>query len=274
MGKPNPDRRHPRKATARYDLTDDEISSLSHQLLAERPPTVRSRFICYDFKSYEKYSNLGRSIEAKIFFDTFGNTIDTLQKEYGDYEHASSFLVTLDQKARKPAGVMRIIYNSEAGLKALNDIHKPLGITVDQFMNHYSIDDLNSCSEVSTLAILPEYRHSSIKSAKLSLLMHRAYFRKSQNDGIDHTVAIIDKRAKRGIDIMGIPFKPIMESEPFEYIESKSSYAIYGYLPEFIEKLHDHQRELRKKRRLKPMIHARVVKRFATGKGLDRKIQF
>lgn len=264
----------PQLAVAKYNLSDSETEALIEKLFDEKPPTIKSRFICYDFAGNDKFSNLGRTIEARVFLDTFGNTLETLREEYGGYEHASSFFVIIDQKRRKPVGVMRVIYNSHVGLKALNDIYKPLNITVDQFMKHYGIKDLDTVSEVSTLAILPEYRHRSIKSAKLSLLFHRAYFRKSQNDGIDHAVAIIDKRAKRGIDIMGIPFKVIMGRGSFEYIESQSSYAIYGYIPEFTDKLQEHSRNLRKKRRLKPILHARLVRKFATGKGYDHKLQF
>ena len=77
--------------------------------------------------STDPAAELGRVVERVVFEEFFDNSPELLDEEYEPYEPASMFLCVIDQRRLVPAGVMRLIVPSPAGLKTLDDIERVLG---------------------------------------------------------------------------------------------------------------------------------------------------
>lgn len=67
-------------------------------------------------------------------------------------------------------------------------------------------------------------------------------YKTAVEDGIDHVVAIIDADplAKMN-EYLGIPLRPMMNSQPFPYIGSEKSQAVHGFIPEFDKVMTTHK---------------------------------
>jgi len=199
------------------------------RLLSEWPLTSDGRFGCYLIADSSPYSDLARGVESCVFQQFFGNEPALLAAEYGPYEESSSFFLVVDRDRCQAAGALRVIENSDRGLKTLNDIARPpLSISLEKVIHHHQIEDLDKCWDVGTVAVLKEYRGRASGHVVSSLLygMLRAG---ACNAGMEHLVAVLDTHAYQQIvGLLGAPFVPIAGSEPFEYLGSPSSIAAYA----------------------------------------------
>lgn len=258
-----------------YSLSNEDVTRLSSELFASQPPKTSDRFICYDLDGTSELSNLGRHIESTVFNDAFSNNEDVMKDGYGKYEAASSFMVVMDQQKKQPIGALRIIENSPAGLKTLNDIKEaPLNILTEDFKAAHNVDNLDECWDVGTVAVLPEYRSSTLRSQMLSIMLYRALYVKAMRDEVKHFVAVIDSRAHRGLNTLGVPFVPIKDSETFSYMGSESSAALYGYVPDFFEKMDARLKRIKEKHPIKSIPLSHALGRLMLGKHVDDKLQF
>jgi hypothetical protein len=261
-------------AAARYELHGNQAADLSEQLLSLHPPTARNRFVCYPITGSSRFADLGRTTELQVFEEAFGNDRGLMEREYGPYEHASQFFVVMDTERRQPAGVLRIIGNSSAGLKTLRDVAgEPLRIPREDFQAFHGVEDLDRCWDVGTVAVLPEYRRSATRRRTVSLLLYRAFYVHALDRGIDHVVAVIDRYAHRSLRALGIPLVPLCGSTPFSYLDSASSTALYGHVPEFRAKAEAHYRRLRARRPLLWCLLSRPLRQLIRGTGLDDRLQ-
>lgn len=196
------------------------------QLMCDWPLPGTDRFGCYLIYDSSPYSDIARSMECSVFQEFFGNDAEVMSEEYARYEESSKFLVIADRKRRRPAGVLRIIGNSEQGLKTLNDIQRPpLEIPIRKALRHHRIDDLDRCWDIGTLAVLPEYRS---RDHLVSSLLYGLVYREGRRCGIEHGVAILDDHAFRQLtQVFAFPFVPLADSEPFEYLGAVNSRACY-----------------------------------------------
>lgn len=211
-----------------YDLTKD--------LLEDRPPTGDERFVCYKINNQDRYASIGKYIESTVFKDAFNNDADLMKKEYGPYEGQSIFYLSVDKEEGVPTGVLRIIQNGEAGLKTLNDlVREGHAASVEEMMDHRNIESLDDCWDVGTVAVLPQYR----ARVGPSIQLYRAMYLDAVDTSIDHIVSVIDTKAyHKLVDYLGVPFQSLLKNdEPFEYLDSEESRAVYGYVPEFYKKM-------------------------------------
>ncbi|RBY90234.1 hypothetical protein DQ244_12260 [Blastococcus sp. TBT05-19] len=259
--------------TARYELHGNVAADLAEQLLTLHPPTSSRRFVCYPVPGTSRFADLGRQVELEVFGDVFGNDLAELVAEYGPYEQASVFLVVMDQRRRRAAGVFRMIENSATGLKTLNDVAgEPLRLPQAQVRAHHGITDLDRVWDVGTLAVRPEYRRSGTRRRNVSLLLYRAFYVYALRAGMEHVVTAIDSHAHRAMLALGVPFVPICDSEPFDYIGSPCT-ALYGHLPEFQSKVEERSRRLRTRRPLAWFLLAGPMRKIARGRGMDERLQ-
>lgn len=219
----------------RYNLSDNHINTLTGKLIESKSFDCEERYVLYRVAGTDEYSDIGRHIERKVFEQTFhGNDSDMMHKEYGPYEDASIFFLTVDREKQCPTGVLRIIKSSPAGLKTINDLsssHLSLKLSAEEIQQYHSIENWESCWDVATLAILPEYRKTA---ASASLQLYRAMYVTALEEGIDHMVAIIDKNPLLAMtDYLAIPLEPLCGSDYFSYLESQESRAVYGFIPKF-----------------------------------------
>jgi hypothetical protein len=258
----------------RYELRDNQAADLSEQLLATYPPTSRHRFVCYPVGGTSPFADLGRRTELEVFEAAFGNDRAVMEREYGPYEQASRFFVVMDQVERRPAGVLRVIAHSVAGLKTLQDIAgKPLRIGVRDFQEFHAVTELDRCWDVGTVAVLPEYRRSASRTREVSLMLYRALYVHAMREGVEHFVAVIDEHAHRGLRALGVPFVAINDSGPFGYLDSASSTALYGFVPAFRARMEARYARLRRTRPLVWCLLATPIRRLMRGSGIDGRLQ-
>jgi hypothetical protein len=219
---------------ARYDMDALEANRMCTDFLDRTQDTVKeSRLGCYKFESSSKEANLGRYVESTVFYETFGNDPILMDQEYGPYEHSSDFYVVVDHEEKMPVGVMRIIKNSGAGLKSLNDIKDtPLEFTDEDVCAAYGIDK-DRCIDIATLAIVPEYRGPKAEGIP-SLLMYRTLFLNVLNNpDYTHVVTIIDEKAERNLRTFKFPFEPVFDSDYFSYLDSARSRLLMAQNDQF-----------------------------------------
>ncbi|WP_018599366.1 hypothetical protein [Mycobacterium sp. 155] len=219
----------------RYDLSGDDITILAKQLLATTVYATDDRVVCFRVSGRSEFSNLGRAVEHEVFRDAFpGNDAAFMTREYGPYEHASFFFIAIDRDADMPIGVLRIIRQSAAGLKTLNDLARPeapVQLTAAQVQHQHQIDTFDNVWDVGTFAILSQYRRSGLSA---SLQLYRGLYRTALEEGIDHLIAIFDKLPfLAATGYLAIPIVPLCGTGYFSYLGSPESRAVYGHIPSF-----------------------------------------
>jgi hypothetical protein len=223
-----------------YDLPAEAAQQLASELLNERPPTGDARFVCYKLEGTDPSSNIGRQVEGVVFNQTFHNDPEEMVREYGSYEEQSIFFTSVDRENEKPtSGALRVIENGPAGFKTINDLAAIHGVPVEEYQRklaeHHGIEDWDKCWDVGTVAVLPEYRSAE---GGISIQLYRALYVAAMEQGIEHFISVIDSKPLTKLtDYLGIPFVPLADSGPMEYLGSKRSQAVYGHVPEFYRKM-------------------------------------
>lgn len=222
-------------ATFRYDLPSDDIAALTEKLIATKTFAPDDRVVCYRVSGHSQFSDIGRSIECRVFHETFpGNDAAFMTGEYGPYERASFFFISVDRVKKTPIGALRIIRDSPAGLKTLNDLARPdapVQLTAAEIQRAHEIDTFENAWDIGTFVILSEYRRSG---ASASLQLYRGMYATALEEGIEHLVAIFDKLPLLAVTgYLAIPVVPLCGTDYFSYLGSAESRAIYGYIPGF-----------------------------------------
>lgn len=275
----------------RYDLTDHEIQNATANFLAaEGADLPHGRFVGVAVNSYSPLANVGRTTEQRVFGETFeGNDVPFMHREYGEYEDTSSFLMVIDRKHLAVSGVMRVIHDSEAGLKSMKDAAAQLGKTEAEIREYHDIEEGDKVVDIATLAVPKEYRGNTFTGVQSSLMLHRMFNETSVHDEVDHAVAIVDEKALRAIRAIGVPMVNMCGTDqPFSYLDSAKSYAVHARVPELqpgVERRGQELteqtpfnlrtiRELGVKRFIRRRLLARAATNLASGKGLDEHIAF
>jgi hypothetical protein len=218
-----------------YDLSDAERNELTREFLGAKAILVRDRFACFQIEGTDPFANIARQVEREVFEDTWGNDSVTMKTEYGPYDESSVFFVVMDTKAKVPAGVLRMIRNSPAGLKTivdLDDIIKspiaPITIAADDIMRHHGIDDLDRCWDGATAAIPRRYRR---KLAAVHVQILRVVGAAAIREDIQHFVAVLDAPVFRAArDVLGLPLVPLAGTPPFTHMDAPDNQAVYAHV--------------------------------------------
>jgi hypothetical protein len=255
----------PTTPKSRYDLTFEEASKLTQQLLNERPPNGYDRHVCYRL-SDDEYANIGRYVEREVFEARFGNDSKEMQMEYGPYEHSSRFLLTVDCENMNPTGVLRVIRNSSAGLKTFNDLEAIAPqFSLEDAKQFHKIDDLDECWDIGTVAVLPEHRSAQ---GAISVQLYRGVYVSAMEEKVQHVVSIIDGALLSKLtDYLGIPFVDLNDSQPLSYLGSESSQAVYGHVPDFYNEMK------RRKWTIKGIVARKALAQLVEG-SKDHTLQF
>lgn len=249
-----------RRGPASYSLAPVSVRTYLLQLAERNRIDTSERFVCYRLAGDHPFSDIARSLECEVFQEFFGNDPHVMDDAYKDYERASEFFMAVDLRRGDPVGVLRVINQSPAGLKSLNDIASPpLAIHPADVMAYHGIEDLANCWDVGTLAVARGYRGGEGKL--ISTMLYGHFHAEALRRGIDHAVAILDAHAYRQLtESLAIPFVPLAGSAPFSYLGSESSRAGYLRMPDvvptveaFLNGLKESQRRL-----IEPLV-ARVI---------------
>jgi hypothetical protein len=223
---------------ANYDLAAEKIKVLCREFIRQREQKAEERFGFYLIDGKNIFSNLGRYVESKVLDEFFKNSPEQLYKEYSPYDNHSEFIIGIDQENEVPIASMRVILPSEIGQKSLNDLQRTkLNISPETVYNAYRIDP-EKCLDVAVVAVLRDYRGDRADNLP-SLILYRAFFVQYISDPkYSHAVAIMDLDAKQSIDRYKVPFRPILDTEPFSYLQSPLSQAIVAQTSEFYPQVH------------------------------------
>ncbi len=218
------------KMIPRYNLEESPVNLLTQKLIHDKLPDLNysEKFATIEIDGKSEYSNIGRYIEIASFGDVLTENTDLCEKEYEQYEDHSKFLISVDVLSERPVGVLRVIENSPAGLKTLNDVQRePFNIDMENIIKSHQLTNLNDTWDVGTVAVLPEYR--GIDAGLVSVDLYRALYLLSKRNGIKHWVSVIDNKLLRVFnDYMAMNFVPLAGSEPKSYYGSRKSYAVYA----------------------------------------------
>ena len=219
----------------RYSLSAPTMQELVRTLIQKHPLPGEGRFGCYRIPGQSRFSDIARSVECRVFQHFFGNDAAVMQDAYGRYEQSSCFFLMVDRVEQRAAGSLRVIQSSPLGLKTLNDIAQPpLSLPEHVVCERHGIQSLDKCWDIGTLAVLKEYRGQSsdhLVGTMLYGVLHRA----ALESGIDHAVTILDKHAYAQLtQMLAVPFEPIADSAPFDYLGSPDSRAAYLYFPKVV----------------------------------------
>jgi hypothetical protein len=193
-------------------------------------------FGLYVVASTDPAAELGRVVERVVFEEFFDNSPALLDEEYDPYEPASMFLCVIDQRRLVPAGVMRLIVPSAAGLKTLDDIERVWGARADDVIARSGTAiDRGRCWDVATFAITDEYRGAATEGL-VSLSLYQALVLTARAADVPWFVAVLDVKVLDAIDErMGNPFTRFPGLEPLPYLDSPASRPVFvdldGYQP-------------------------------------------
>jgi hypothetical protein len=260
-----------------YDLSESEMRMRAEAALFGYP--AGGPFIALAVRHDDLLADVARTVERKVFEESFALDAALMTAEYTAYEQDSLFFLVLDRRTLLPAGAARVI---DGGGKTLDDAPGMIGVDLSTIVATHDMFD-GKIWDFATLAVLPEYRGG--KSTMVSSLLYRAFLNGGRRAGVRHVVAMLDSRAHRGIAMIGAPFEPMAGSEPFDYLGSPSTSALYmsfGAIEPAIaaegERLasigpvegESRARELR--RLITQRVVANVAHQVATGDGLDEHV--
>lgn len=226
-----------------YEFSAEYVHELCAEFLSARDdgfgPDQESYpgadYKCFLISGKSKFSDLGRYVEATVFGHehTFKNSPETMRNQYGEYENHSTFLISVHGPTQMPVAVMRLIENSDQGLKTFNDLADPEitglqePVLLEQICHEYNIEDLDKCIDIATLAMMENDVPKS--EARIMLLkMYRTLFLTViNNSAYTHMVNISTTKLYGSLRRYNFPFVPI--TEPFSYLdetEDKRNFSI------------------------------------------------
>ncbi len=213
---------------------DNKVAQESpiERLMESREQSEREKpFGLYVVEPPDPAVELAKQVETEVFGEFFeSNTPEFMEREYGPFEQYSTFLFVVDQQTKQPAGVMRLIRNSEQGLKSVNDLEKPpwskpLGEVMAE--NPMS-PDLDHTLDIATFAVLPQYRQKADPSSPVSSALYHATIAYSLEHGYTDWVAILDDKVLNGlIQPFGEPFEHYQGLGSETYLDSPASTPVY-----------------------------------------------
>lgn len=217
-----------------YDMSDPERDALTEQFLSTKKLGC-NRFACFALESTDPFANIARQLEREVFEDSWGNDSATMKKEYGPYDESSVFFMAVDTQDKVPAGVLRMIRNSSAGLKTIVDLDDsikspiaPTVIPVADVMRHHGIDDLDRCWDGATAAVPRRYRR---KLVGMHLQVMRVVGAAAARENIQHFVAVLDAPVFRAArHVLDLPLEPLAGTPPFTHMDAPDNQAVYAHV--------------------------------------------
>ncbi len=236
----------PSPIESRYSYSTDYIHDVTTQLMAENanrlPSAEEYRYVALEVSGDSAFADIGRHIECEVFNEEFGNDPGFMEREYGPYEEASTFFISIDQFNEQATGVLRVIHHSDKGLKSWHDAGAVFGADLEKAATLKGFDDLSKVWDVGTIAVLPEFRG---KSGPVSILLERAMYISARQHQVHGLISIIDMPALQKMrHALHIPFKQLPGAKRGPYLGSKKSEAVYGYIPEFYPVMNHYRQSL------------------------------
>src|SRR5262245_52950149 len=202
-------------------------------------------FGLYLFDGLDPRSELARTLEREVFLETFGNNAQVMAEEYDAYEPSSLLVCVMDHARRVPAGMVRIVFDSPAGLKTVGDLDRVWERPVDSVLTKAGIDrDRQTVIDIATMAIGNEYRGAKAHGL-ISLALYRGQMLAMLESRTDVFIAtldliVLDLLQQRCAD----PFTRFDGCEPLRYLDSPSSLPVYCHMEPWGQRLAEREPEM------------------------------
>lgn len=263
-----------------YDLDETTVRRRVAAALATHV-TATGRFVALAVGPASALADVARTVERQVFEETFGMDADTMVEEYRAYEQASLFFVVLDRKTGLAAGAARVI---DGGGKTLDDAPDRIDTPLSAIVAVHNMHD-GRIWDFATLAVLPAYRDGR-SGLTVSSLLYRTFLNAGRRAGVCHIVCMLDRRAHRNLAMIGVEFAPMAGADPFEYLGSPSTSALYVPFADLEPAIAKQSERLSRigrspagetdgnglRRLVTRRIAARVAAQVSTGFGLDEHI--
>jgi hypothetical protein len=218
-------------------LDREELRELGGRVVAAagRPSEP---FGVYAFAADAPESELARHVEREVFYEFFNNTPELLDAEYGPYEASTLFVCALDHRRRLPAGAIRLVLPSPAGLKSLGDVEPVWGQRIDDVLVRTSLRlDADRAWDVATLAVDSEYRGRATDGL-VSLGLYQGVAQLALRCRVNWVVTILDLVVLNLLQrAMADPFHRFAGLEPRPYLDSPASLPVYCDLDAYFARL-------------------------------------
>jgi hypothetical protein len=195
-------------------------------------------FGVYAFSADAPESELARHVEREVFYEFFNNTPELLEAEYGPYEASTLFVCMMDHRRRLPAGVIRLVLPSPAGLKSLGDVEPVWGHRIEDVLARMSLRlEADSAWDVATLAVDSEYRGRATDGL-VSLGLYQSVAQLALRCHVKWVVTVLDLVVLNVLQgVMADPFERFAGLEPLPYLDSPASLPVYCDLDAYFARL-------------------------------------
>ncbi|CAN5588488.1 hypothetical protein BH10ACT8_BH10ACT8_10610 [soil metagenome] len=174
-----------------------------------------------------------RDCEIDVFYEEHHNTPGEWAVEYQDYESTSTFIAITDSDGRAVA-VSRLIRPGGPGLKTLVDISQPPWSVDGERSARAAGVDLDSTWDVATIAV----RKGAGRSGYLTMALLHGLVLTARANNVHYITMILDGRARRLLNVMGLPNNPLPGTHPAPYAGLPSAVPAWSNIAVML----DHQR--------------------------------
>ena len=134
----------------------------------------------------------------------------------------------MDHRRRLPAGVIRLVLPSPAGLKSLGDVEPVWGHRIDDVIERTNLRlEAGSAWDIATLAVDSEYRGRAADGL-VSLGLYQGVAQLALQCHVKWVVTVLDLVVLNLLQgVMADPFERFAGLEPLPYLDSPASLPVY-----------------------------------------------
>ena len=224
-------------SAASVALDREELRELGGRVVAAAGEPSQP-FGVYVFAADAPESELARHVEREVFYEYFNNTPELLEAEYGPYEGSTVFVCALDHRRGLPAGAIRLVLPSPAGLKSLGDVEPVWGHRIDDVMERTNLRlEADSAWDIATLAVDSEYRGKATDGL-VSLGLYQGVAQLALQCQVKWVVTVLDLVVLNLIqEATSQVFERFAGLEPLPYLDSPASLPVYSDLDAYFARL-------------------------------------
>lgn len=190
--------------------------------------TAPLRFV---FDPVDEELAAGMRCESQVFLETYGNTPEEFDVEYGPYEASTGYMTVLQDDGEAVA-TARFIAPGPAGLKTLNDISRPpWGVDGLRSARAAGVDPARTW-DIATIAVRKGAGRGGLCA---SALYHGIVTAAFAND-IEFIVMMMDSHARRLLTGLGMQTQALPGTKTGEYLGSPSSTPLWANLHGMFER--------------------------------------
>ncbi|MFS3130049.1 hypothetical protein ACLM5J_16735 [Nocardioides sp. Bht2] len=168
--------------------------------------------------------------EADVFLETYGNTPEEFEVEYGPYESATGFMAILREDG-EAVGAARFITPGPAGLKTLNDVSREPWQVDGQRSARAAGVDVTRTWDIATIAVRPGAGRGGLCAAAL----YHGIVASALANGAEWIVMIMDRHARTLLTSLGMQTRALPGTAAGEYLGSANSTPLWTNLPRMFE---------------------------------------